>query len=301
MERSAPVIAALLFLACSSAPTYHSVAAPPAWVSYPTVEAGRLTAIGIVAARPTLETTLDDACIAAGVLLERSFSAHVISISEVKAWESGHWDRSETVVVAPEPGNGFAAAKSSQLATWRDPATGEGYCLVGMPVEEATDPCLAMERISQPPDVATNRPPVWVDSPPNTTGALTAVGYAHGSAYTGNLLEGSIRDAMGGLARTLGDRVTGVLAQVRGKGSRATMEERVQSSEAWVQGARMIAWWRDHARGGAYALVCMPTAGVKLHLAAEWTSESPTEAATAPDVKHEELSVKLKTLLDASL
>lgn len=300
-ERFASAVVALLLLSCSSAPTSQSPVDLPAWVSYPTPHAGQLTAIGIVAARPTLQMTLDDACIAAGVLLERSFTAHVVSVSEAKAWELGHWGRSDTVVVSPARG-GTPATETSHLATWMDPGTGEGYCLVGTQVEEATDPCLNMGRVSQTSEAGMDVPPGWVDSPPKSKGALTAVGYAQGSAYTGNLLEGSIRDAMGGLARILGDRVSGVLAQVRGSGSGGPVEERIQSAEAWLQGARMVAWWRDRSRGGAYALVCMPTAGVKLQLAAQLTKEAPAEdAATRAEGRHLEMSRNLKTLLDASL
>jgi hypothetical protein len=302
-KRSVCLFASLLVVACSSTQLAHSQPEPPEWVTRPTVQAGMLTVVGIVAPRPSKEATLDDACVAANTLLARSLSAHVVSVSIGLAWETGDWGRSETVLVSPDGGGEAAARVSSRLATWRDPDTGEGYCLVGAPVGRAPDPCLTLNGGAVVDPEHAPPKPAWVDSPPNVTGTLAAVGYAQASAYTGNLLEGSIRNAMGGLSRELGERMTGLLVSLDGYGFTATRQERIHSTESWLQGARMVAWWKDRNRGGAYALVCMPTAGAKLRLAARLPTRPNLQPSTdePPAEIHEKQSGILKRLLDASL
>lgn len=302
-ERSVCLLASLLVVSCSSTQLPHLRPEPPEWVTRPTLQPGMLTAVGIVAPRSSEEATLEDACVAANTLLARSLSAHVVSVSIGLAWETGDWGRTETVVVSPDDGDEVAAHVSSPLATWWDPGTGEGYCLVGASVHRAPDPCLMLIGDAAVDPEHASPKPAWVDSPPNVTGALAAVGYAQGSAYTGNLLEGSIRNAMGGLSRELDERMTGLLVSLEGYGFTATRQERIHSTESWLQGARMVAWWKDQIRGGAYALVCMPTAGAKLRLAAQLPTRPILQPSTdeLPAEIHEKHSAMLKNLLDASL
>jgi len=303
MKSTVFLLAAILVAACAAVPTPVPTSEAPGWTTHPALRNDTLSAVGIVAARTTEENTLDDACVAARVLLGRAMSAHVVSVNVAIAWETGNWGRSDTVVAPPPEGSADLASQSTEFATWRDPTTGEGYCLVGMALEEADDPCLTLELCSEDEEEPNDSRPDWVDKPPLLPGSLTAVGYTEGSAYTGNLLEGSVRDAMGGLARTLNERVTGILASINSGSFGEPVEERIQSSEAWLQGARMVTWWRDRSRGGAYALVCMPTAGVKLRLAIRLRPEAKNKGVgyDSPVTHHEKQLSKLKALLDVSL
>lgn len=283
----------------------------PEWVTCYAGSPGQLHALGVASARVKREITIADACQEATLHLARASEAQVLSANMAHAWSTGDYLETATAADAPEGLDKVVAGAVEVRATWLDPTSGTAYCLVGIPDRSQNggeDPCLLPPNRESWCGVPEGRSrPVWADTIPGgrISGVLYAVGVARPRAFLANAIEESIRNAMGNLATTLSATVSGLVARKGSETGGLISAEMYTSASGTLSGARMIAWWADPGSGETYALVCLPTAGVKVDLARRAAqalrTQGPPPLTTNPEAIHEEQIRKLEDALDREL
>jgi len=265
---------------------------------------GQLRAVGVAAARIKPEDTIDEACGHARTALARAVAAQVISASMAVSWESTDYGEAASAVNVPEGLEEQVAASAATLDTWVDPSTGNGYCLAAVPAEQGACGAAASQVADLCGGPGGGRPS-WTDSIPSAPGTLLAVGVGRNWAYRANAMDDAVVDGMGALSSSLSSTVSGVLTKAESLlGTRVAAEEYLSSKTA-LNGSQPVAWWTDPDGGKMYVLMCLPLAGVKVHLASTAASapsaEAPPEGSADPEGFHEQKLEKLRNLLDSEL
>jgi hypothetical protein len=270
------------------------------------LESESLAALGMAGPQATAEATVAIACAHALENLGEALAAHVASATMTRSWEGGTYSEVGAVVEAPDGVKEQARRQGKVVRTWLSPADGAGHCLVEMSVESQGDPCMALPlRIAnEDKSCGARKKPHWVDHPPAVAGAAVAVGVASIRAFPSNALEKTIEAGMTSLSKHLTARISGLSTRVRAATGYLLTSELVSTSAAHLSGTRLAAWWESPADGTTYALMCMPLAGVKLHLAgklAEQPPGPPTQSDLSPEEFHRRQLDKLRHALDEQL
>jgi len=292
-------------LRCSSTPPAVTVA-PPAWVVCLPPAPGQLRAVGVAAARIKPEDTIDEACGHARTALARAVAAQVISASLAVSWESTDYGEAASAAEVPPGLEEQVAANASNLDSWVDPSTGNGYCLAAVPMDQGGGACTAA--LAEVPDLCDGPEggrPAWTDKIPAGPGTMFAVGVGRNWAYRANAMDDAVVDGMGQLSSSLTSTVSGVLSKAETTlGVRFAAQEYLSSKTA-LSGAQPVAWWTDPDGGKMYVLMCLPLAGVKVHLASAAAPAAQAPAApdgpADPEQFHEQKLEKLRNLLDSEL
>jgi len=280
----------------------------PAWVTCPPSVSGGFVALGIAAARIRPEDTVEAACAFAVSRLARNLRAHVISASYLVSWQTHDYGEFATAADTPEGLEDQVSKSATVVDNWLDPSTNTGYCLAQVPTDRddgGANPCSLPATGDDSGCGGTDTRPDWVDNPPRGKGCLFSVGTASIRAYQVNALDESIKDGMGKLSTLLSATVSGISDAVESATGTVVTAEQFTSSRTVLSGVQVTAWWLDPKLGDTHSLVCLPTAGVKVNLAAAVSKtleeQAPPSQSEDPEEFHRTRLEKLRVLLDAEL